>query len=215
MTVSHEADRVSATLRNMGLENPVAVNNTFTNQERVKVISNSLKDILQVLNIDLNDDSLADSPGRIARMFVDEFFWGLNYENFPKISTFENKMAVNEPLTVDNISMTSVCEHHFVIFDGLVKVSYIPGRMLIGLSCINAIVNFFARRPQIQERLTQQIMVCLQVILGTENVAVSINAVHYCVKARGIKDRGSSTYTLATGGIFKDSNAERHSFLIR
>ena len=128
-------------------------------------------------------------------MYVDEIFSGLDYANFPKITVIENKMKVDEMVTVRDITLTSTCEHHFVTIDGKATVAYIPKDSVIGLSKINRIVQFFSQRPQVQERLTQQILVALQTLLGTNNVAVSIDAVHYCVKARGIRDATSATTT--------------------
>ncbi len=136
-----------------------------------------------------------ETPHRIAKMYVDEIFSGLDYANFPKITLIENKMKVDEMVTVRDITLTSTCEHHFVTIDGKATVAYIPKDSVIGLSKINRIVQFFAQRPQVQERLTQQILIALQTLLGTNNVAVSIDAVHYCVKARGIRDATSATTT--------------------
>jgi GTP cyclohydrolase I len=146
-------------------------------------------------------------------MYVNEIFSGLDYSNFPKISVIENKMAVDEMVKVNDISLTSTCEHHFVTIDGYATVAYIPSDKIIGLSKINRIVRFFAQRPQVQERLTQQILVALQTLLETDNVAVSINATHYCVKSRGIMDVNSSTSTTALGGNFKTSLHTRAEFL--
>ncbi len=130
---------------------------------------------------------------------------GLDYANFPKITLIENKMKVDEMVTVRDITLTSTCEHHFVTIDGKATVAYIPKDSVIGLSKINRIVQFFAQRPQVQERLTQQILIALQTLLGTNNVAVSIDAVHYCVKARGIRDATSATTTTSLGGLFKQN----------
>ena len=171
-----------------------------------------MTEVVSTLGLDLNDDSLAETPHRIAKMYVQEIFSGLDYSAFPKISVIENKMGADEMITVDNISLTSTCEHHFVVIDGVAKVAYIPSRNIIGLSKINRIVNFFAQRPQVQERLTRQILIALQTILETDDVAVSIKATHYCVKSRGVKDANSQTSTTALGGCFKDANT-RAEFL--
>ena len=146
-------------------------------------------------------------------MYVREIFSGLDYGNFPKISVIDNKMAVDEMVTVSGISVTSTCEHHFVTIDGTAKVAYIPKDKVIGLSKINRIVRFFAQRPQVQERLTQQVLVALQTLLSTEDVAVSISATHYCVKSRGIMDSGSATSTTSLGGSFKKNPQTRNEFL--
>jgi GTP cyclohydrolase I len=130
-------------------------------------------------------------------MYVDEIFSGLDYTRFPKISVIENKMQVEEMVQIDEIDLVSTCEHHFVTIDGNAKVAYIPGNKIIGLSKINRIVRFFAQRPQVQERLTQQILVALQTLLETEDVAVTINAVHYCVKSRGVPWVALSSKTVA------------------
>ncbi|MGC9493435.1 GTP cyclohydrolase I FolE, partial [Vibrio genomosp. F10] len=145
--------------------------------------------------------------------YVHEIFSGLDYQNFPKISVIENKMAVDEMVNVSNINLTSTCEHHFITIDGLAQVAYIPSTKIIGLSKINRIVRFFAQRPQVQERLTQQILVAIQTLTETEDVAVSINATHYCVKSRGVMDTNSETSTTALGGIFKTNPQTRAEFL--
>lgn len=165
------------------------------NETRKSLIAGHMTEIMQLLNLDLADDSLMETPHRIAKMYVDEIFSGLDYANFPKITLIENKMKVDEMVTVRDITLTSTCEHHFVTIDGKATVAYIPKDSVIGLSKINRIVQFFAQRPQVQERLTQQILIALQTLLGTNNVAVSIDAVHYCVKARGIRDATSATTT--------------------
>ena len=172
-----------------------------------------MKDIVTTLGLDLRDDSLTETPHRIAKMYVDELFGGLDYRNFPKISVIDNKMGVEEMVKVDNISVISTCEHHFVTIDGASRVAYIPKDKIIGLSKINRIVRFFAQRPQVQERLTQQILVALQTLLETHDVAVTIDATHYCVKSRGVMDSNSSTQTTALGGQFKADHRTRAEFL--
>ncbi len=179
------------------------------NETRKSLIAGHMTEIMQLLNLDLSDDSLMETPHRIAKMYVDEIFAGLDYANFPKITLIENKMKVDEMVTVRDITLTSTCEHHFVTIDGKATVAYIPKDSVIGLSKINRIVQFFAQRPQVQERLTQQILTALQTLLGTNNVAVSIDAVHYCVKARGIRDATSATTTTSLGGLFKSSQNTR------
>jgi GTP cyclohydrolase I len=157
---------------------------------------------METLGLDLSDDSLSETPLRIAKMYVDEIFSGLDYRKFPKITQIENKMQLGQPVHVSDVSLTSTCEHHFVTIDGTASVAYIPKDTVIGLSKINRLVGFFAQRPQVQERLTQQVLVALQTLTGTEDVAVAINATHYCVKARGIRDSLSYTKTSALGGKF-------------
>ena len=146
-------------------------------------------------------------------MYVDEIFSGLDYTNFPKITVIDNKMGVEEMVKVSNISLTSTCEHHFVTIDGTARVGYIPKDKIIGLSKINRIVRFFAQRPQVQERLTQQILVALQTLVQTDDVAISIEATHFCVKSRGVMDANSRTQTTALGGNFKAQHKTRAEFL--
>jgi GTP cyclohydrolase I len=210
--VSAEAEIVRAALVARGLETPM-IENGLSRNEKYSRIRHSMTEVLDTLGLDLTDDSLAETPHRIAKMYVDEVFGGLDYGSFPSISVIDNKMAVEEMVKVSGISLVSTCEHHFVTIDGKAKVAYIPGDKIIGLSKINRIVNFFAQRPQIQERLNQQIMLALQTLLGTQNVAVAIEATHYCVKARGIRDAGSETFTMSLGGTFKTDKTLRAEFL--
>ncbi|MEL0637771.1 MULTISPECIES: GTP cyclohydrolase I FolE [Marinomonas] len=212
LVLSEEAIKVRDALVNHGLETPM-INNGLTTEEKYQRIKNAFEDVVSTLGLDLTDDSLAETPHRIAKMYVREIFSGLDYAQFPKITVIDNKMKVDEMVKVSNISFTSTCEHHFVTIDGFAKVAYLPKNKIIGLSKINRIVRFFAQRPQVQERLTQQILVTLQILLETDNVAVSINATHYCVKARGVMDASSSTQTTALGGLFKRSDKTRGEFL--
>lgn len=212
LVLSEEAIKVRDALINHGLETPM-IDNGLTTEEKYQRIKQSFEDVVSTLGLDLTDDSLAETPHRIAKMYVKEIFSGLDYAQFPKITVIDNKMKVDEMVKVSNISFTSTCEHHFVTIDGFAKVAYLPKNKIIGLSKINRIVRFFAQRPQVQERLTQQILVTLQVLLETDNVAVSINATHYCVKARGVMDASSSTQTTALGGLFKRSDKTRGEFL--
>ncbi|MBT3733520.1 MAG: GTP cyclohydrolase I FolE [Gammaproteobacteria bacterium] len=209
---SPEAKLVKAALVEKGLETPM-IENGLTRDEKYSRIRESMKDIVETLGLDLQDDSLTETPHRIAKMYVDELFGGLDYSNFPKISVIDNKMGVEEMVKVDNISVISTCEHHFVTIDGASRVAYIPTNKIIGLSKINRIVRFFAQRPQVQERLTQQILVALQTLLETDDVAVTIDATHYCVKSRGVMDSNSSTQTTALGGQFKEDKSMRAEFL--
>lgn len=195
-----------------GLESPW-IDNGMDSSEKKRVIADSMSTIMKTLGLDLSDDSLRETPDRLARMYVDEIFSGLDYRNFPKVSVFENKMHFDEMVKINNITLTSTCEHHFVVMDGEAKVAYMPADKIIGLSKINRIVRFFSSRPQVQERLTQQILVALQTLLSTKNVAVTITATHYCVKARGVRDQTSSTTTTALGGLFKQNPSSRHEFL--
>ncbi|RDV25638.1 GTP cyclohydrolase I FolE [Alteromonas aestuariivivens] len=208
---SREALLVRNALEAKGLETPM-VDNPLSDDEKRGRIEAAMHDIMGALGLDLSDDSLADTPKRIAKMYVDEIFSGLDYRKFPKITQIENKMALNQPVQVSDISLTSTCEHHFVTIDGTASVAYIPKDTVIGLSKINRLVGFFAQRPQVQERLTQQVLVALQALTGTDDVAVSINATHYCVKARGIRDTNSYTRTSAVGGQFEVNSDLRREF---
>lgn len=210
--LSSEAQKVKAALEAKNLETPMC-RTIMDNAERKAKIEAHFREIMQLMELDLSDDSLIETPHRVAKMYVDEIFSGLNYHNFPKITLIENKMQVDEMITVRDITLTSVCEHHFVTIDGKATVSYIPKASVIGLSKINRIVEFFSQRPQVQERLTQQILVALQTLLGTVSVAVSIDATHYCVKARGVKDATSITTTTSLGGGFKTNPSTRQEFL--
>lgn len=187
--------------------------NGLTDDEKRTKIQASIKDILETLGMDLENDSIADTPRRIAKMYVDEVFSGLNPKNIPKITTIKNQMKYDQMIVVRDIAVLSTCEHHFQTIDGRAVVAYIPTEKVIGLSKINRIVDFFARRPQVQERLTKQIADALETILGTPHVAVSINAKHYCVIARGIRDVSSTTSTTEVRGDFRDSDATRKEFL--
>ena len=178
--ITPEAMAVRGALLERGLETPMVAND-LSRDQRYERIRDAFNTVMETLGLDLNDDSLEETPHRIAKMYVDEVFSGLDYSQFPKITVIENKMNVEETVCVDKIDLTSTCEHHFVTIDGFAKVAYIPKQKVIGLSKINRLVRFFAQRPQVQERLTQQVLVALQTLLGTEDVAVTMTAVHYCV----------------------------------
>lgn len=212
--LTEEAMLVCSALEARGLETPMR-DNGLSRDQKYQKISQLMTEIVQTLGLDLSDDSLSETPHRIAKMYVDEVFGGLDYRNFPKIALIENKMQVSEMVKVKDISFTSTCEHHFVTIDGSATVAYIPAKKIIGLSKINRIVRFFAQRPQVQERLTQQVLIALQALLETDNVAVTMDAVHYCVKSRGVMDVNSKTQTTALGGIFKEDARTRAEFLAR
>ncbi len=212
--ISASAEAVRQALIEKGLETPL-IPNHLSRDEKYAAIKASMTDVVTTLGLDLNDDSLCETPHRIAKMYVDEIFAGLDYSQFPKIAVIDNKMRVEEMVKVSAISVVSTCEHHFVTIDGSATVAYIPNEKIIGLSKINRIVRFFAQRPQVQERLTQQILVALQTLLATENVAISIDATHYCVKSRGVMDVNSQTRTTALGGCFKTDPATRAEFLAK
>ncbi len=210
--ISSEAKRVQQALIESGLETPL-IPSPMSAEQKYERIRSLMTEVVATLGLDLNDDSLAETPHRIAKMYVNEVFSGLDYENFPKISVIENKMNVDEMVKVSGINLTSTCEHHFITIDGSATVAYIPANKIIGLSKINRIVRFFAQRPQVQERMTQQILLALQTLLETDNVAVSIHATHFCVKSRGVMDVNSETSTTALGGIFKTNVHTRAEFL--
>ena len=212
--LSAEARAVRQALIDRGLETPM-IENGLTRDDKYLRIKQSMRDVVTTLGLDLSDDSLTETPHRIAKMYVDEVFAGLDYSQFPKIAVIDNKMGVDEMVKISDISLTSTCEHHFVTIDGVADFAYIPHQKIIGLSKINRIVRFFAQRPQVQERMTQQILVALQTLLETHNVAVCVNATHYCVKSRGVMDTSSQTQTTALGGVFKASATTRAEFLKR
>lgn len=187
--------------------------NGLTNEEKIAKISTHFREILMTLGMDLTNDSLRESPQRIARMYVNEVFRGLDTKNFPKITAIENEMKYDQMLVVRDIAVVSTCEHHFVTIDGKATIAYIPKNKVVGLSKINRIADFFSRRPQVQERLTKQIADCLVAVLETENVAVHLNAKHYCVISRGIEDHSSTTVTADLRGDFKNDPRTRSEFI--
>lgn len=196
----------------MGVATPITGLNK-PNAEKMAVVSNAIKDIMLVLGLDLNDDSLGETPNRVAKMYVKEIFEGLDIEAFPKCTTVQNKMGYDEMVVERNISVSSVCEHHLVTIDGVAHIGYIPKEKVLGLSKLNRIVRYFSKRPQIQERLTEQIYHALVFILETDSVAVMIDAQHFCVKSRGIEDVNSRTTTSKLGGAFKSHSGARSEFM--
>jgi GTP cyclohydrolase I len=212
-SIRPEALRVMEALRQRGLETPTVASELDDHQKQTRIKAHFTA-IMETLGLDLDDDSLHDTPRRLAKMYVKEIFSGLDYRNFPKLTVVENKMKVDEMIKVRSITLSSTCEHHFVAIDGTATVAYIPKDKVIGLSKINRIVRFFAQRPQIQERLTEQVLLALQTLLETNDVAVSITATHYCVKARGVMDANSDTTTTGLGGAFKTRTDTRKEFLL-
>lgn len=176
-----------------------------SNEEKKDKIALLFEEIMYVMGLDLTDDSLKGTPKRVAKMYIDEIFSGLNPANKPKIALFENKYRYNQMLVEKNITFYSNCEHHFVPIIGKAHLAYISSGKVIGLSKLNRIVQYFAKRPQVQERLTNQIANELSKILGTDDIAVIIDAKHLCVSSRGIKDESSATVTSYYGGVFNDS----------
>ncbi len=185
----------------------------LTDQEKISAIAAHFKGIMEVLGLDLNDESLKGTPGRVAKMYVNEIFSGLDPRIKPKATLFNNHFRYRQMLVEKNITVHSTCEHHFVPIIGRAHVAYISSGKVIGLSKINRIVQYFSRRPQVQERLTMQIANELKKVLDTEDVAVMIDATHFCVASRGVGDTNSSTVTLEYGGRFLD--AERREEFLR
>ncbi|MEO9512064.1 MAG: GTP cyclohydrolase I FolE [Flavobacteriaceae bacterium] len=187
------------------LETPMR-SNAFdqTDQEKIETIQYHFHKIMEALGLDLKDDSLSGTPFRVAKMYVKELFYGLNPKNRPKISTFDNKYGYKKMLVEKDITIDSSCEHHFLPIIGKAHIGYIPKGKVVGLSKINRLVDFYAHRPQVQERLCLQIMKDLQQTLDTEDVIVVVHAEHLCVSSRGIKDKNSTTTTLEYGGVFND-----------
>ncbi len=196
------------------LENPILVDaitkwqdNTYINELEVK-----LADFLQHLGLNLSDNSLIKTPNRVVECLINELFYGLNYANFPDISTFENEFHYTSPLISQGITVNSHCEHHLVAINGKATIAYLPNKKIIGLSKLNQIVDFFAKRPQVQERLTRQITVVLQDILETQDIAIAINAIHNCITLRGIKDTSSEILTIETSGKFTNDTILKANF---
>ena len=186
-----------------GLETPIKKDAFKLNDEEKKErIAILFQEIMDVMGLDLTDDSLKGTPKRVAKMYIDEIFRGLNPKNKPKVALFDNKYKYNQMLVEKNITFYSNCEHHFVPIIGKAHVAYVPTGKVIGLSKLNRIVQYYAKRPQVQERLTNQIAEELKTILQTEDVAVIIDAKHLCVSSRGIKDDTSATVTTYYGGKF-------------
>ena len=213
MASDHELGKeIHKHLVNVGIETPMIRQYEFDTHQKKKKIEEHFREIMKVLDLDLTDDSLEETPNRVAKMYVDELFRGLDYSHFPKCTVIDNKMA-SELVVVKGVNVSSSCEHHFVTIDGTATVAYIPDGKVLGLSKINRIVQFFSQRPQVQERLTNQIWHSLNYILGTENIAVYIDAVHYCVKSRGVRDQSSQTVTNKLGGEFMSDHALRSEFM--
>jgi GTP cyclohydrolase I len=181
----------------------------ISDEEKIERIKKDVENILSTLGIDLTDDSMKGTPNRVAKMFVKELFGGLNPTKKPKASTFENNYKYGEMLVEKNITLYSTCEHHLLPIIGKAHVAYISNGRVIGLSKMNRIVDHYSKRPQVQERLTMQIVQELQIALGTEDVACVIDAKHLCVNSRGIKDIESSTVTSEFGGKFKNEQSRR------
>ena len=180
---------------------------------KIEAIASKFREIMEIMGLDLSDDSLSGTPHRVAKMYVQEIFAGLNPANHPDVKTFDNVYGYDHMLVERNITLNSTCEHHFLPIVGVAHVAYIPEDKVVGLSKLNRIVDHYAKRPQVQERLSRQVLKALQEILGTQNVAVVMDAKHLCVSSRGIQDEGSSTVTASYGGLFETDPDVRAEFL--
>jgi len=202
-TNPHLGLEVHKHLLSKGVETPgVGKFQVPSKSEVMDIVRGSTFDSMTAMGLDMEDDSLCETPNRVAKMYCNEILYGLNTDNFPKCTVIENKMGYNEMLMERNVKVMSFCEHHLLPILGQAHVAYIPGKNVIGLSKIQRVVDFFSRRPQVQERLTEQVFHALQYVLGTEDVAVVIAAEHLCVKMRGVEDVCSDTVSAKLGGSF-------------
>jgi len=204
---------VEENLKTLGIHTPTTEKLNISEQDKIAIIEPLMRDVMTFLGLDLKDDSLIDTPKRVAKMYVLEKFWGLKPDNFPKVTTIENKMKYDEMVVERGIRVMSDCEHHLVQIDGLATLAYIPKNKVLGLSKMNRIVEYFSRRPQVQERLTQQIAETLKFILETDDIAVAVKARHYCVISRGVEDQNSETVTSYISGSFKSNPTVRAEFM--
>lgn len=201
-------------LQKKGVHTPTVASALHKEDEwKIKNIEKCFTEIMNTLGLDLTDDSLEETPKRVSKMYVNEIFWGLKPENFPKCTVIENKMGYDEMVIEKDITLMSNCEHHLVVIDGKAHVAYIPKKKVLGLSKLNRIVEYFARRPQVQERIAEQIYHALVYILGTEDIAVVIEGTHFCVRSRGVEDQSSYTYTAKLGGCFREDPMSRAEFM--
>jgi GTP cyclohydrolase I len=201
---NHISSRIETPLRKDAFEK--------SDDEKIERIQYHFKEIMNELGLDLSDDSLSGTPYRVAKMYVKELFYGLNPRNKPSLSVFDNKYAYGKMLVEQNISLDSSCEHHFLPITGYAHIAYIPKAKVIGLSKINRLVDYYAHRPQVQERLSLQILNELKTTLNTEDIIVVISAKHLCVSSRGIKDKSSFTTTMEYGGCFNDVKYRKEFF---
>lgn len=200
-------------LKELGIETPMTENVLAISDEETRTeIEKHLKSIMELQGLDLSDDSLIETPKRWSVVLTKEKFYGLDYENFPKCTTVENKAKDSDPVILRKIEVKSLCEHHYEPIIGHCYIAYIPGKNIMGLSKFNRIVDFFSRRPQIQERLTKQIFHALKFILDTDDIGIVIDAEHMCVKMRGVEDPCSDTTTLKLGGVFSEETTEQRAF---
>lgn len=206
--------RIHQHLLQVGVETPtIEATLSVSAKDKINTIEPLFMEIWKTLGMDLSDDSLMDTPKRMAKMWVNETMWGLEPENFPKCTAVDNKMQYDEMVIEKDITVMSQCEHHGVVIDGVAHIAYIPNKKVLGLSKLNRVTEYFSKRPQIQERLTVQIAEALKFILETDDVAVIVDAKHYCVKSRGVEDMLSSTTTSHMAGAFRDFSDPRAEFL--
>jgi GTP cyclohydrolase I len=185
----------------------------LSEETKIKLIGNHFREIMKIMGLDLEDDSLEKTPDRVAKMYVKEIFNGLNPDNKPSITLFENKYRYNKMILEKNIRLNSFCEHHFLPIVGKAHVAYISNGKIIGLSKLNRLVQYYSSKPQVQEKLTEEIAEAVKTAMGIEDVAVMIDAVHFCVSARGPKDTDSSMITYHFSGRFNDADT-RNEFLL-
>lgn len=206
--------KVKAYLAKNNVESPIDYDAYYatTSVEKVDKITDLMTEALNTIGFDLSNDSVKDTPKRIAKMWVNEVMSGLDYNQFPRVMTFENQFNSAGMVVEKDIMSMSLCSHHLVTIDGTATVAYIPNEKVIGLSKINRIVDFFSRRPQEAERLTLQIFYALEYVLGTSDIAVYLNGTHYCVRSRGVQDVNSSTSTVKLGGVFYSDLQVRQEF---
>ena len=207
--------RVNKHLDELGINTPIVNSKTLfsDDDEKRKKIESSFGEIMDALGLDRNDDSLVETPKRFAKMYVNDKFWGLDPANFPKCTTVSNKTEYDQLLSCDKVRVLSDCEHHFITIDGFATIAYIPKNKLLGLSKISRVVKYFCKRPQLQERLTQQIGEALKFILEVEDIAVHIRAKHYCVISRGVEDQCVETKSTFLSGSFRHDQNCRSEFL--
>jgi GTP cyclohydrolase I len=202
---------VQERLLNSGINSPY-LPNKLTKHEKIEIISNHFREIMLTLGLDLSDDSLQGTPTRVAKMYVREIFEGLEVDQFPACAAVENKMGYDAMILHCNIQLQSFCEHHFVPFVGKAHIAYIPSGKVLGLSKMNRVVRYFSTRPQIQERLTEQIWQAMSLIVETKTVGVVLEAKHFCVQCRGVEDINSITKTNKLGGYFRNDPKTRQEF---
>jgi len=203
--------RVQERLLQKGINSPY-VSNELTENEKIDIITKKFREIMLTLGLDLTNDSLEGTPHRVAKMYVREIFEGLEADQFPACTTVENKMGYDAMILHCNIQLQSFCEHHFIPFVGKAHVAYIPSGKVLGISKMNRVVRYFSKRPQIQERLTEQIWQAMSLIVDSETVGVVLEAKHFCVQCRGIEDMNSITKTHKVGGDFKNGPKTRQEF---